>query len=151
MAKSSGGKFVVRGAESFTTELWSKMSDLPKNFYDKKKYYNRRASLSKEERGALEEWAEREGWTRNKSLKKEFDGESMPINLIAPRASDGPGGKYVCVLCGSISTNSVCENCPDTTADEPMQNRTYCPVHAKYHSYGSNFTVHRSIPTVRIA
>lgn len=114
--------------------------------------------LSKAERKRLEEWVLREGWTREKTIKKQFRYDnSMPVNLVAPGLSSdrwGSEGKCVCVMCGYVTTSTnICRHCVELPADEIAIRPVLCYTHKTTHrdSKDEKWTMHRSIPMVAVS
>jgi hypothetical protein len=127
------------------------IEDLPKHIHGG-------VRLTKAERKRLEEWVIREGWTREKTIKKQFRYDnSMPTNLAAPGVpSDhwSRDGKCICVMCGYVTTSTnICRHCVELPADEVATRPVYCYVHKTPHRDSNNekWTMHRSIVMVAVS
>jgi hypothetical protein len=132
------------------------MSELPKRF--------RPIPLTKEELARLRKWVKDTGWTRQKTINREFDigtgsdRASMPRVLWAdvPMEDWERKGKCVCVMCGrtSMATN-ICRECPEMPADVEHPNPPFCRKHKTYHYIIKNGkkvgAVHRSIHMVAVS
>jgi len=126
------------------------IEDLPKH------YHGGSVRLSPKERKKLEEWVIQEGWTREKSINKQFDfDESMPRNLVAPGIPPehwGGNGKMVCVMCGYVTTvTNLHRDCFELPADEPIITFRYCHKHKVNHKNETGWTTHRTIAMVCIS
>lgn len=116
--------------------------------------------LNTDERRRLEAWKEREKWTKEKSIGREFSGDSMPTNLVAP---DVPRvifeHKYVCAVCEYVSAlfTGVHKDCPELPADREVTYPQYCYVHKEFHytherKDGSKvWSSHRDIKMVQVS
>ena len=124
------------------------MFGLPTKFYPLR--------LTKREKTNLIAWAEREQWTREKTIKKEFFYEnSMPINLVAPDVPPehwSGKGKCVCVMCGYTSTvTNVHRQCYELPADDETICDVFCYTHDMPHTVNGKWTEHRSILMVAVS
>jgi len=114
------------------------------------------ARLTKSERKHLEEWVIREGWTREKTIKKQFEyGNSMPLSLCAPGVPHyhwGGNGKMICVMCGYVTmVTNICRQCPEMPADAELTGPRYCYTHKMVHGKEEAWMAHRAIPMVVVS
>ncbi len=141
------------------------MSDLPKKFHGG-------VAITAKEKKALEAWAIRENWSRQKSIDKQFPlgmkqslldagfGNAMPNNLVAPGIPDrnwSGRGKCVCVMCGYVTTvTNVHRQCSELPADDEMNTASLCYTHGEEVHFverdGKKIpTVHRGIAMVCVS
>ena len=122
-----------------------------------KKYYPFDWSLTAQEKKRLIAWVIREGWTRQKTIDKQFGfgDDSMPVNLVAPDAPQdhwSGNGKCVCVMCGYVSTvTNVHRRCYELPADREATIPIFCYEHDIFHEDSGKHMMHRSINMVAVS
>ena len=128
------------------------ISDLPKH------YHGGSIRLSPKERKKLEEWVLREGWTREKTINRQFRFEnSMPTNLTAPGIPYehwSQAGKCVCVMCGYVTTSTnICRHCVKMPTDEEAICPVHCYAHKTVHKDEKNkkWLMHRTVAMVCVS
>jgi len=109
--------------------------------------------LTSNEQKKLEAWKAREGWTKEKSFNGLFDlGHHMPRDLVAPNVKGtwgGGNGKYVCVMCGKVTTvTNLCRQCPEMPATEETVRPLYCYYHDTVHEMEKDG---KRVPSTHIA
>lgn len=112
--------------------------------------------LTKAERKRLKEWVIREGWTREKSIKRQFNFDnSMPANLVVPGVPPehwSGEGKTICIMCGYVTTvTNIHRCCPELPADEEVIYPQYCYIHKQPHRIDNKWATHRAINMVAVS